>query len=747
MMDRGRLPLHDPRQDPRFVKALRALEEAVQCQRLGQTEEADRLYAKLIKKNPDYFDALNLYGVFNYQNGKLQKAFELLKKAARINPRSVNALNNVGVVLSHLKRFQEALDTFDSAFALDPNNPQTLNNRGNAYADLKRPDDALISFESAIKLQPNFYYAYINRGRVLLQLRRHKDALADYDRALALAPLDATVHNNRGGVLKKLRRLQEALGSYDKAISLKPGYAEAWAGRGSIVFELKRYDEALAAYDKALSVKPDLAEAWMGRGNVCSYFKRHDDAFAAYDKARALKPDLPEVEGARLHAKLHLCDWSGFSAECAQLASSIRKGIAASAPFAFLSVPSSSAEQLQCAKLVNQMECPPSDEPIWQGERYDHSAIRVAYLSGDFRDHPVSYLMANVFERHDRKAFETIAISFGPNNRSEMRTRLQSAFDQFIDVENQSDADVARLLRTLEIDIAVDLMGYTKESRGAILAHRPAPIQVNYLGYPGTMGASYIDYLIADPTLVPQSRQGDYTEKIVYLPNSYMPHDEISRAISNRTFSRAEFGLPETGFVFCCFNHTYKLNPGVFEIWMRVLKQVHGSVLWLSDANATAVGNLRKGAIAAGVDPDRLVFANRLPSSGDHLARHRLADLFLDTFPYNAHTTASDALWAGPPVLTQIGETFAGRVAASLLNSIGLSELIAQTPKDYEKMAIELACNPEKSAATKAKLAQNRVVKPLFNTQVFTRHIESAYAAMYERFRKGLPPDHIHVPQ
>jgi predicted O-linked N-acetylglucosamine transferase (SPINDLY family) len=323
--------------------------------------------------------------------------------------------------------------------------------------------------------------------------------------------------------------------------------------------------------------------------------------------------------------------------------------------------------------------------------------------------------------------------------------RLKGSFDQFIDVKDRSDADVAELLHTLEIDIAVDLMGYTENSRTAILAHRPSPIQVNYLGYPGTMGADYIDYLISDRTLIPALYQKNYAEKIVYLPDSYMPSDNSKRLISNRVFDRAEFGLPQTGFVFCCFNNTYKLNPLIFDSWMRILKRVNGSVLWLSGTNLTAAANLRKEASARGVNLNRLVFAKRLPSSAEHLARHRLADLFLDTLPYNAHSTASDALWMGLPVLTQIGETFAGRVAASLLTAIRLPELITSTPQAYENLAIELATNPEKLASIKRKLANNRLTTPLFDTQTFTRHIEAAYTAMYERYQTDLPPDHIRV--
>ena len=326
-----------------------------------------------------------------------------------------------------------------------------------------------------------------------------------------------------------------------------------------------------------------------------------------------------------------------------------------------------------------------------------------------------------------------------------MRRRLEGSFDKFIDASAFSSDDIARKIREAEIDILIDLNGFTQNSRTEIFARRPAPIQANYLGYPGTMGAGYFDYIIGDPILIPVSHQNSYVEKVIYLPHSYLPHDNESRIISDKSFERREFGLPDNGFIFCCFNNAFKYNPQVFHIWMNLLKAVDRSVLWLSENNAAA-NNLKKEALIAGVSPDRLVFAKRLPSAADHLARHRLAGLFIDTLPYNAHTTASDALWAGLPVLTQIGETFAGRVGASLLNAIGLPELITTTPEAYERMAIDLATHPEKLAAIKRKLAENRLTTPLFDTKLFTKHIEAAYAAMYERHQAGLAPDHIVVP-
>jgi predicted O-linked N-acetylglucosamine transferase (SPINDLY family) len=382
---------------------------------------------------------------------------------------------------------------------------------------------------------------------------------------------------------------------------------------------------------------------------------------------------------------------------------------------------------------------PGRPDPLWRGERYGHDRIRIAYLSADFRSHAVSHLLAGLIERHDRARFETIALSFGPDDGSEMRSRLSSAFERFIDVSDKSDREIAAMLRGLEIDIAVDLMGYTQDSRTGIFALRAAPVQINYLGYPGTMGADFMDYILADRTVIPERQQGDYAEKVVCLPDSFQPNDD-ARRIAERTPTRAEAGLPERGFVYCSFNNNYKITPAVFDIWMRLLRKIEGSVLWLRHSSTATADNLRREAGARGIDASRIVFAGQTKRLEDHLARHRLADLFLDTLPYNAHTTASDALWAGLPVVTCLGTTYAGRVAASLLHAVGLPELITQSLEDYEALALRLAMETDTLSAIKAKLARNRATHPLFDTDRYRRHLESAYATMWERYQRGEPP-------
>jgi protein O-GlcNAc transferase len=441
---------------------------------------------------------------------------------------------------------------------------------------------------------------------------------------------------------------------------------------------------------------------------------------------------------------MRLCNWDQLAKEIGGLTNSVRAGKANCEPFILLSLTDLPDDHLRCAQAWVAAKHPITAKPVWQDKVYKHDKIRLGYVSADLRQHPVAYLVAELFELHDKKRFSVTAFSLGRDDNSGMRRRLASSFDRFIDCHTLSDFDVAQAIADSEIDILVDWMGFTQDSRTNILAYRPAPIQVNYLGYPGTMGASYIDYIIGDKTLFTVADAAVYCEKLVQLPDSYQPNDR-KRQISTKVFTREEVGLPDRKFVFCCFNNSYKILPQTFGCWMHILKCVEGSVLWLRAGNQTAMANLKKEAQARNIDPARIVFANPVPHLSDHLARHRLADLFLDTLPFNAHTTASDALWAGLPVLTQIGCTFAGRVAASLLNAIDLPELITHSPEEYEALAIELALNNEKLQSIREKLARNRLTTPLFDTPLYTKHLEAAYEAIYHRYQAGLPRDHIEI--
>jgi predicted O-linked N-acetylglucosamine transferase (SPINDLY family) len=701
-------------------------------------------FDRAIALNPQFADAhLNRGNALNSLK-RFDEAFAAYDRALALNPNLAEAWLGRGNTLSGLKRWDEAFAAYDKALSLRPGLEAAWIGRGNAYDDLKRYDEAVAAYDKALALNPGSEGAWLGRGNALSELKRYDEVFAAYDRALALQPNLAGAWLGRGNAFSDLKRYKEAFAAYDKALALKSDLAEAWLGRGNAFFDLKRHDEALLAYDKALDLKSDLAEGWLGRGGVFVDLKRQDQAIAAFDRALAIRPDFPDAAAARMHAKMNICDWKDFDAEWQNLNASIAEDYKSTGPFLFLAVSESSSELKKYAETWTARKFPAAYHPLWRDVVHKHKKTRIAYVSSDFRSHAFAYLAVGMIESHDKSQFEVAGISTGPDDASITRKRLERAFDTFIDASVLSDDDVARWVREKEIDLLIDLNGHTAGSRIGAFARRPAPIQVNYLGYPGTAGATYIDYIVADTHVIPPHQMEFYTEKIAYLPHCYQTNDR-KRIIGDRKFSRAELGLPETGFVFCCFNNNYKILPDIFDSWMSILGQVNDSVLWLFEDNASAAENLRKEAAARGVDQGRLVFAKRMPLA-DHLARHKLADLFLDTLPYNAHTTASDALWAGLPVLTRTGETFAGRVATSLLTAIGLPELVTRTREDYESLAIELARHPEKLASIKAKLERNRLTTPLFDTQLFTRHIESAYRAMYERYQAGLPPDHLHVP-
>ena len=664
-------------------------------------------------------------------------------RALALHPNYANAYCGRGNVCLELKRYDDALAAYDKALVLKPDLATAWLGRGNVFDQLKRYDDALAACDKAVALQPDLASAWLVRGNVFGQLKLYDDAFAAYDKALALGPDLENAWLGRGNAFLELRRYDDAFAAYDKALALRPDLENAWLGRGNAYLELKRYGDALIAYDKALALGPDLENAWLGRGNAFLELQRYGDAIAAYDKALALNTGLVSAEGARFFAKKSVCDWTDYSTECDHLAASVSAKRTTTNPFAFIAISPSPEDQLQCAKLWVAEKFPLSRNPIWRGERYRHDRIRVAYVSADFHQHATSYLMAGMFECHDTSRFEITAISIGPDDDSELRRRLKHSFEHFVDHSKQSDDEIASYIKGAEIDILIDLKGFTQDARTNIFARRPAPVQVNYIGYPGTMGASYIDYIIADRTTIPDESRRFYSEKIVVMPNSYQVNDS-KRVVCDIAVDRLEAGLPPTGFVFCCFNNNYKIEPSVFDCWMRILAQLEGSVLWLLEDNTSAAENLKNEAMVRGINADRLIFAKRLPLP-EHLARHKLADLFLDTLPCNAHTTASDALWSGLPMLTCLGETFAGRVGASLLSAIGLPELITISLESYEQMAIDLASDSQKLAVIRRELERNRSTTPLFNTSLYTKHIETAYDAMYERYQAGLSPDHIVV--
>ncbi len=710
----------------------------VALQRLKRFEEAVASYDRAIALVPDDASMFHNRGNALQDLKRFEEAVASYDRAIALKPDHVGAVFNRGNALQHIKRFDEAIASYGRAIALKPSHADAFNNRGIALQELGRFDEAIENFDRASALAPDHAGAFYNRGAALRELKRFDEAVASYDRAIALDPGHAGSYFNRGNALHALRRFDEAVSNYNHAIALRPDYAEAFNNRAVSLKELKCIEAALADCDIAIALKPDYADAFNNRGVALQELKRFDEAIESYRRAFALAPDHKFAFSGLADCAIKVCDWTQSDGLFGELRRHIIERRSQVSPFLLLGYSDDAELQLTCARhyVLDRIGAAPRRlEPAaaWRNDK-----IRLAYLSSDFRLHPLSFLMAELFEVHDRSRFDVIGVSHGPDDGSDMRSRLMRGFDRFIDVRAKGDQEVARLLNDLRIDIAIDLNGHTQGARPAILASRPAPIQVSYMGLPATMGADFIDYVVADATVVPFEQQPYYAEKIVHLPDCYMVNDR-KRIISPHTPSREAVGLPPEGLVFCCFNNNWKITSDMFDVWMRLLGAIAGSVLWLFRDNPYAETNLRKEAAARGIDPARLVFADRLPLR-DHLARHRLADLLLDTLPYNAHTTASDALWSGLPVLTCRGKTFAGRVAASLLDAVGLPELVTGSLEEYESLALRLATDAALRGGVREKLEHNRTRTPLFDTDRFCRHVEAAYATMWEIQQRGEPP-------
>jgi predicted O-linked N-acetylglucosamine transferase (SPINDLY family) len=709
----------------------------------GNHKLALEAYDFALKLQPDCVEAMINIGAIHNEMKDYVLALEALDRAIKLNENYYEAYSNKGNALLELKRYDDAIKNYDKALSLKLDSCDVWTNKGVALRGLKQYDEAITHFDRALSLKPQDFESLGNKGVTLFALKCYDEAIFYYDKALTLKPDHAQTWSNKGVVLKELKRYDEAITHYNKALSLKPDHAEAWSNKGVVLHETHRYGEAITHFDQALSLNPHYHDALANKGVTLSELKRYDEAITHYDKALSLKPDIDWTSGDLLHTKMKICSWSDLEESLEDISKKVVANEKVITPFPLLALNDDALLHKKATQIFFQSRYPSSRVLESIPKRPQGKKIRVGYFSADFHNHATGYLMAELFELHNKSQFELIGFSFGPIANDEMRQRLKNSFDQFIEVGSMSDTEAAKLSRDLTIDIAVDLKGFTQDARTGIFSHRAAPIQVNYLGYPGTLGADYMDYIIADKTLIPVQSQQSYSEKVVYLPNSYQVNDR-KRVISDKAFTRQELGLPETGFVFCCFNNNYKILPSTFEGWMRILKAVQGSVLWLFQDNFWAVENLKKEAEKKDISAERLVFAERLPLP-EHLARHCQADLFLDTFPYNAHTTTSDALWAGLPVLTLTGQSFASRVAASLLNAIGLPELITSTQEGYEALAIELALNPKKLADIKLKLANNRLTTPLFDTPLFTKNLETAYIKMVERYRADLEPEHIIV--
>jgi protein O-GlcNAc transferase len=673
------------------VKALIA--HTIALHKNGELTQADAIYQQLLAVQPGHPQVSYLLGALRIQQGRAAEAIVLLEVAHKAKPDNVSVLLHLGNALQDLARHDEAVEKYDAALARKPDFADALNNRGNALGAMARFGEALDSFDAALAIAPGNAGAWYNRGGLLQETGRHEDAIASFDKALALHPDHADAFNNRGNALMALRQPAAALASFERAVALRPDNPRYRMNRAAALTHLDRFGEALAEYERILVLAPQFPKLF-GQIALTALYE------CAWEKMAKIGAELP----ARVHAKEPGLD-----------------------PWTLISYDADNALLLESARNVIRDAVPELPASLWQGEVYHHDRIRLAYVSADFRHHPVGFQIVELLERHDRARFEVIAISSGEDDGSDIRARIARTCDRFHDMALADDHAVAQKLRDLEVDIAVDLSGHTHGNRLTSLAWRPVPVQAAWLGYPGTTGADYMDFIIGDAIVTPPDHQAFYSETIISLAANFFPLD-TSRALG-AVPTRAEAGLPEGGFVFCCFNRNWKITAATFDIWMRLLRQLPGSVLWLREYTPSSGETLRREARARGIDPARLVFAGKVPAEV-HMARHRLADLFLDTLPYNAHTTAADALFAGLPVLTQMGNVFAARVGSSLLTAAGLPELIADSAEGYEQTALALARDPARLKGLRDRLAANRATAPLFDMNRFARDIEAAYIRM-----------------
>ena len=707
---------------------------------LGKLNHAVKSYEKAINIKSDYYEAYNNLGLTFHELKQYNDAVSSYEKALTISHDFAQAFNNLGNVLKELGRPNEALMSYEKAIAKKPNYVEALYNIGNIFKEQGQSENAIKKYEQALAIDPRFLNALNNLGTVLQDLGEFETAAINYKKALALKPDLAEAHNNLGAVFNQLGQLENAIRSYEMALSHKPSYAEAHNNLGIVYLKLNRNDFAIRSFERAIKLKPDFANAYGNHGNAMKRQKRFNEALRSYQYAFELNPDLNFIFGDLLHTKMYLCLWEDYSKNLQKILNNNINSIIK--PFQLLALIDDYKIQKRNSEIFSYKDCSDNNKPTLINPYKNHQKIRVGYFSGDFREHPVSTLTANLYETHNREQFEIHAFSYGPDTNDAMNLRIKSGVDHFHDVQTMSHKDIALLVRSLEIDIAVDLGGYTVSGKTDVFAMSAAPIQLSYIGFLGTMGAPYYDYLIADEITIPKENQQYYSEKIAYLP-SYQVNDS-TESPPEIFFTRKDIGLPEAGFVFCCFNNTYKITPETFDSWLRILKGVEDSVLLIYVDIEAARQNLINLATKKGLDSSRLIFAKHVERD-QYLARYRVVNLFLDTLPYNAATTASDALRMGLPVLTLRGNSFASRMAASVISAINLPELITDTREEYESLAIELATNAKKFKVIKAKLKENLLTAPLYDTAKFTENLESVYKVMYQRYHDGLEPDHIYI--
>ena len=743
----------------------------------GKAQEALDQLDPLIKDNPNNAVLFNISGACYAHIGEPIMAIKQYEQAIEIDSNYSEAYSNLGITLQELGELENALESFEKAFSLKPEKIENANtissileeindpnisveyyqkiiksspglyivhfNLGIAYQKLNFVDEAINSYKDAINLHPKFADAYLNLGIILEDSEKSAEALVNLEKAIEIEPNNSVIWNNLGITLKSLERIDDSIKNFEKAIEHGPDDSSIYYNLGLTLRDINRIDEAIINFEKAILLDPHNGELYLHLGEIYNSIKSHRKALVALEKAYSINPGIEFLLGSIVNTKMDLSLWDELSDNLNILTSKVTNNEKAITPFALMALIDDPQVQSKASQIYANFNYPHSTYESKIKPYSNHKKIRVGYFSADFHNHPTMHLMAELFELHDKRKLEIFAFSFGPNQQDRWRKRVVLSFDKFIEVSSKSDSEISMLSREMEIDIAVNLGGYTHSSRTGVFANFAAPIQINFLGFPGTMGVNYIDYIVADHTLITSENENHFSEKIVYMPHSYQSNLS-HREISNETLSRQELGLPDKGFIFSCFNSPHKITPMTFKSWMRILKSVEGSVLWLYCNNKDTISNISKTASKFGIDENRIIYAKRLPVE-EHLNRIKKADLFLDTLPYNAHTTASEALRMGVPVLTLIGNSFASRVAASLLNAVNIPELITYTQVEYESLAIELALNSEKLGNIKSKLINNLPTSALFDCRAYTKNLELAFDAMHQRSQSGLEPDHIMV--
>ena len=717
--------------------------QASQLHQAGRYAEAEPFYLRALDLFPGNYPALHLLGLLRLQQNRIEEAISLMERALKAQPNVPETLANYGMALKAAGRHGEALAVLNKEVALRPNHARSWNNRGTVLVKLGRIEAALEDFDRAVALDSGNVEIISNRAFALQTLCRYRDAVAAFTQVLTLRPRDLDAWSNRGTCLRAAGHAAAALADFDRAHALAPDNPRILLNRASTLMLLGREDDARICYDALIAAHPELVAGRLGRAGLLERRRKLGPAIADLEEAMRRQPDMPYLQGRLVHLKMAAGDWDDYSREIVALAQAIQAGKCAIEPFVYNALSNSPADLQACCRLFTADRYP-VQPPIAVRQARRAGPIRVGYVAGEFHNHATLFLNIGLFEHHDRSRFEIFAFDNGVSDGSEIRSRFEAAVSNIIPISELNDQEAAQRIRGQDIDILVNLNGHVGLQRTNVFAQKPAPIQVNYLGFPGTMGAPYMDYILADHALIEQGEREYYDEKIVWLPNSYQINDDRRAPVASAC--RAEYGLRDDAFVFCMFNSAYKVAPPMFAAWMRLVSQVENSVLWMLDENDQFADNMRRVAAGHGVDPGRLIFAPKA-TQPVHMARLALADLFLDTAPCTAHTMASEALWMGLPLVTLRGGTFAGRVASSLLRAAGVPVLIVNSLGEYENLVLALARDPFRLESLRARLAATRSTCALFDTAATTRNIESAYTIMLERWQVGDLPQSFAVSQ